>query len=276
MVNKRDLSYFLLALPAIVYVGYFAFYPAFKVIILSFWDPATSSFSLVNYKSLSYFNPGGAAINTIIISLGALFVQLLIALGVASILANEFRGKRAFSVITTYSLGIATVVSAIAFSLIFQPVGGYANTLLHLLGSKGIDWYSNYYLKVFVVDIADSWKNTPMMILILLSGMMSIPQEIYYAAAIDGANMLNRFIHITLPNLLPFIAIALIIRGVSEFNIFALPLILIGFHPPLLTTLVYELYSTGASVYLSYAAATILIGFISIFILLNILIGRRR
>ena len=117
--------------------------------------------------------------------------------------------------------------------------------------------------------ISDSWKNTPLVTLILLSGMLSIPKELYYAAALDGAGPFRRFIHITLPNLKKFIAIALIIRGVSEFNIFALPLIIVGFHPLLLTTLAYELYST-TTINLSAAAAVILLVFISALIAINI------
>ncbi|TRM84121.1 sugar ABC transporter permease, partial [Sulfolobus sp. F3] len=122
---------------------------------------------------------------------------------------------------------------------------------------------------------ADSWKNTPIVALILLAGMMSIPKDLYYAASLDGAGPVRRFFYVTLPNLKSYIAIALIIRGVSEFNIFALPLVLIGFHPLILTTLAYELYST-TTIYLSSAAAVILLAFISVLIVLNIKLGGRR
>ncbi|BDC17230.1 hypothetical protein HS5_01200 [Acidianus sp. HS-5] len=176
---------------------------------------------------------------------------------------------------TIIPMGVATIVAAITFSFIFQTTGGYTNSFLHLLHLPTVNWYANKYISLLVVMISDSWKNTPIVMLILLSGMLSIPKDLYYAAALDGAGPIRRFFHITLPNLKKFIAIALIIRGVSEFNIFALPLVLIGYHPSLLTTLAYELYST-TTIYLSSAAAVILLAFISVFIILNIKLSGRK
>ncbi len=271
---NQNLKYLLLTLPAIIYVGVFAFYPSFNAIYLSFLNNS-GQFTLANYKELFYFNIYGTILNTIIVTVGALLIQLFLGLAIASILTWEFRGKRVFSTLTIIPMGVATIVAAITFSFIFQTTGGYANSFLHLLHLPTINWYANKYISLFVVMISDSWKNTPIVALILLSGMLSIPKDLYYAAALDGAGPIRRFFYITLPNLKKFIAIALIIRGVSEFNIFALPLVLIGYHPALLTTLAYELYST-TTVYLSSAAAVILLAFISVFIILNIKLGAKK
>lgn len=268
---NSNLRYLLFVIPAIVYVGAFAFYPSFDAVYLSFLNNR-GQFTLDNYKELFYFNIYGTIYDTVIVTVGALLIQLLLGLGIASVLTREFAGKRAFSTLTIIPMGVATIVAAIAFSFIFQTAGGYANSLLHLLHLPSVNWYSNTYISLLVVMVSDSWKNTPIVTLILLSGMASIPKDLYYAAALDGAGPVRRFFYVTLPNLKKFIAIALIIRGVSEFNIFALPLVLIGYHPPLLTTLAYELYST-TTVNLSSAAAVILLAFISVLILLNIKLG---
>jgi len=273
--DRRDIPYLFFVLPAIVYVGYFAFYPSFSGVYRSFLSPH-GGFTLNNYNELLYYNLGAAILNTLIVSFGALIIQLFLGLVVASILVWEFRGKKLFSTVTIIPMGIATVVAAIAYSFIFEPRGGYANTLLHALGLGGINWYSSTPLSLLVVMVADSWKNTPIFTLILLAGLSSIPRDLYHAAALDGAVVFNRFVHVTLPNMRKFIAIALIIRGVQEFNIFALPLILIGEHPPLLTTFVYDLYSTSPTVYISLAAATILLALMTVFIALNIAMGGRR
>ncbi len=273
--DRRDIPYLFFVLPAIIYVGYFAFYPSFSGVYRSFLSPH-GGFTLNNYDELLYYNLGAAILNTVIVSFGALIIQLFLGLVVASILVWEFRGKKLFSTVTIIPMGIATVVAAIAYSFIFEPRGGYANTLMHALGLGGINWYSNTPLSLLVVMIADSWKNTPIFTLILLAGLSSIPRDLYHAAALDGAGVLSRFVHVTLPNMRKFIAIALIIRGVQEFNIFALPLILIGEHPPLLTTFVYDLYSTSPTVYISLAAATILLALMTVFIALNIAMGGRR
>lgn len=273
LVNQ-NLKYLFFTIPAIIYVGIFAFYPSFDAVYFSFLN-SRGQFTLANYKELFYFNICGTILNTVIVTVGALFIQLFLGLAIASILTREFRGKRAFSTLTIIPMGVATIVAAITFSFIFQTTGGYTNSFLHLLHLPTVNWYANKYISLLVVMISDSWKNTPIVMLILLSGMLSIPKDLYYAAALDGAGPIRRFFHITLPNLKKFIAIALIIRGVSEFNIFALPLVLIGYHPSLLTTLAYELYST-TTIYLSSAAAVILLAFISVFIILNIKLSGRK
>ncbi|MQL56225.1 carbohydrate ABC transporter permease [Acidianus ambivalens] len=271
---KQNLKYFLFTLPALIYVLAFAFYPSAYAVYLSFLNSA-GHFTLANYEELFYFNFACSVENTIIVTFGALMIQLFLGLAIASVLTREFRGKKFFSTLVIVPMGVATIVAAIVFSFIFQTYGGYANSFLHLFGLKGINWYSNRWMDLLVVMISDSWKNTPIVTLILLAGMQSIPKDLYYAAALDGAGPIRRFIHITLPNLKKFIAIALIIRGVSEFNIFALPLVLIGYHPSLLTTLAYELYST-TTVNEASAAAVILLAFISVFIFLNIRLGGGR
>ena len=106
---------------------------------------------------------------------------------------------------------------------------------------------------------SDFWKNTPLIALILLGGLSSINPNLYEAAAVDGAGAFRRFLHITLPNIAPLMAIALLIRGVSEFNIFALPQVLIGDNPPLMNTLIYYNYNIVANRTISYSLSVILL-----------------
>jgi ABC-type sugar transport system permease subunit len=98
--------------------------------------------------------------------------------------------------------------------------------------------------------------------LILLAGMTTISPDLYSQAMVDGANVIQRFFRITLPNMAGFIAIALMIRGISEFNIFAMALLLFPYQ--LLTTMTYSLYDT-VNAHPAYAGATILLGFVLIF-----------
>jgi ABC-type sugar transport system permease subunit len=267
-MRRDELRFFLLVVPALAYIAFFVVYPAFRAVYSSFVLP-NGRFSLYYYRFLESVGLGKAVVDTIIVTVGALAVQLALALAVASLLTKEFKGKRAVSTIMITPMGVATVVAAVTFSFIFEVTGGYANSILHLFGLRGINWYANDAMSLLVVILSDAWKNTPIVALILLAGMTAIPQDLYYAAAVDGAGPIRRFFYITLPNLREFIAIALIIRGVQEFNIFALPLILIGYHPPLLTTLIYELYTTSfPDVGPSLAAATILLVFILAFLVL--------
>ncbi len=275
--NHTNYKYILFVLPALVYVAALSFFPAASVVFLSFKTPK-GAYSLGNYYAIK----GGllkSTFDTVIVSFGALLIQLFFAILIANILIKSLKGNKLFSTIFIIPYGISTVVSAFIFSLIFSAVGGFANStlhslgLLHLFGIAGVNWYATQYTSMGIVMFADFWKNTPLIALILLGGLSSIDPAMMEAASVDGAGSFRRFIHIVLPNLAPYIAIALLIRGVSEFNIFALPLVLIGYHPSLINTLVYEYFTSISSVDYSYAAATILLLIIVAFAVLVIKLG---
>ncbi|MBO0888812.1 sugar ABC transporter permease, partial [Candidatus Bathyarchaeota archaeon] len=138
-----------------------------------------------------------------------------------------------------------------------------------------VNWYSSYISEVLVLVLSDSWKNTPIVALILLAGMTGISKELYSAAAVDGAGPIRRFVHVTLPNLRNFILIALVIRGISEFNIFVLPLVLVQYNPNLLSTLAFQFYSTSSINY-SYAASTVLLTLVLVFALIAVKLRKER
>jgi trehalose transport system permease protein len=261
---KESYTSFLFVLPALAYILYFSIAPTVSAVYGSFQTPL-KSWVLSNYQGLQYFGLQDAIINTLVISFGALAFQFLLAFVVAGVLTKEFRGKRVFTTIFIIPWGVATVVAAYSFSNIFQTTGGYMNSFLQILGVHSVNWFGGYWSDVFVLIVSDSWKNTPIVALILLAGMAGISEEIYQAASVDGAGPVKRFVYVTLPNVRNFILIALVIRGISEFNIFALPLVLVGYNPVLLTTLAYEFYSSTASVYYSYAASTILLALVLVF-----------
>ena len=265
---KESYTSFLFILPAIAYIAYFSIIPSATAVYQSFQTPI-HSWVLSNYQGLQFFGLGSAIINTVIITFGALAFQFLLAFLVAGILTKQFKGKRAFTTLFIIPWGVATVVVAFSFSNIFMITGGYMNSFLHLIGIPSVAWLSTYANKVLVLIISDAWKNTPIVALILLAGMTGISEEIYQAAAVDGAGPVRRFFYITIPNLRNFIIIALVIRGISEFNIFALPLILVAYHPVLLTTLAYQFFSSN-SPYYSYAASTVLLAFILVFALVAV------
>lgn len=260
---KEQYANIAMILPAIIYVIAFSFYPSIDAVYESFQTP-NRSFVLTNYKELITFGVYHAIYNTIIVTIAALAVQFTVAMVIATILTKEFRGKRYFQVSVLIPFSIATIVTVYAFSNIFQTPGGYADTILGIFGVKPLGWtyYHNYLLNVLALVLSDSWKNTPIVAIVLTAGMSSISPDIYAAAKVDGAGAISRFIHITLPNLSGYIAIALIIRGISEFNIFAMALVI--FPHVLLTTLAFGLY-TETFVGQSYSAAVVLLAFILVF-----------
>jgi trehalose transport system permease protein len=270
-VTKKHLIYFLFALPAIVYVIGLSIVPAFTVVYDSFM--VNGKLSTRNYQALPGYGLYSSIGNTLIVSVGALLIQLLLALAIAMVMIKPFKGSKIFSTIVIIPFGISTIVSAFIFSLIFQNIGGFANGVLVFFGFKPVVWFSSSLSDLGIVMFSDFWKNTPLVALILYGGLSSVSPTLYEAASMDGAGPFNRFRHITLPAIAPLISIALLVRGVSEFNIFALPLVLIGYHPLILNTLIYENYSTLATRPISYAAATVLLTIIMIYAIFVLKIG---
>jgi trehalose transport system permease protein len=263
-------------LPALIFVGALTFYPAFDAVYLSFQTPIIHN-TLANYDQLTYYQIKQVVVNTGIFTAGALAIQFGLGLAMALVLAQTFRGKGAVSTILLLPIGFATTVAAVSFSFIFNPsTGGYADSLLRGVDLPAPYWYSTSASSLVTVMISDSWKNTPLVMLILLAGLGTIPKSLYEAAAVDGAGPLRRFLFVTLPNLRGFIAIALIIRGIQEFNVFAMFLFLAP-HLFVLSTLTYDLYAgPGLPAGQSLAVASILLGFVAIFIVIVLFAGGRR
>jgi trehalose transport system permease protein len=276
-MRRRDqLVPLLFVLPALIFVGALTFYPAFDAVYLSFQTPILHN-TLVNYDALTYYQIRQVVINTGIFTVGALAIQFGLGLAMALVLAQTFRGKGAVSTILLLPIGFATTVAAVSFSFIFNPsTGGYADSLLRGVNLPAPYWYSTNAASLVTVMISDSWKNTPLVMLILLAGLGTIPKSLYEAAAVDGAGPVRRFLFVTLPNLRGFIAIALIIRGIQEFNVFAMFLFLAP-HLFVLSTLTYDLYAgPGLPAGESLAVASILLGFVAIFIVIVLVAGGRR
>lgn len=259
---------FLLILPALLYVIILAFVPAVASVIGSF-STLRTSYTLYNYDFVYTAFGYGPIVNTFIVTASALSLQFFIGFVVASLLSKQFRGRTIFSAIFLLPFGVATIVTAVIFHDIFPSYGGYANAMLLALGGHAINWTGSFWSALLITVLADSWKNAPIVSLILLAGMTTIPPDLYSQAMVDGAGTFQRFFRITLPNLAPFIAIALMIRGISEFNIFAIAQA--GLFPfPLLTTMTYSLFDV-VNPHPSYAGATILLSFVLIFALLIML-----
>jgi trehalose transport system permease protein len=283
--HRNQVVPFLFVIPALAYVGYFAFYPAFNTIVYSFQTPILS-FTLYNYQANVQLGLYTWIGNTLWVTFAALALQFTLALGIASILARSFRGKTVFATIVILPIGIATVVAGYVFSQIFPATGGgYADSIItaagatHLVSAFGVSlpiyWTKTVPLALATVVIADSWKNTSLVVIILVAGYATIPKTLYHAAAIDGAGPLRQFRYVTLPGLRNFIVMALLIRGAQEVNIFQLAYIMIGSYPQLLTVQVYTLYeSTG--IYLASAVSTVLLGIVAVFIVVVIVVGGKK
>ena len=211
---------------------------------------------------------GEAVINTLVITGIGLTLELLLGLGAALALAGRPVGRRIFSILLLVPLGVPTVVSAAVMRTMFGTVG-YLNEALLRLGAirSPVDWTGERWLALATVAVADAWKVTPLILLILLAGLQAIPGELYEAARTDGASGWRQFFAITLPLLKPAVTMALIVRGVDAFRIFALPLALVGRGLPVLSTYAYVEYLEYGNPHTAAASSVILLVMILVTVL---------
>jgi len=141
-------------------------------------------------------------------------------------------------------MGVPTMVSGVAMLYLFST-SGYINEVLYRLSLAPIpiDWTATKLRSLLVIAVADSWKVMPMVVMLFLAGLEAIPTEIYEAANVDGAGIMAKFWHITLPQLKATVTMTVLTRVVDLLRIFELPKVLVGQSTPFLATIAYEEYS---------------------------------
>lgn len=166
---------------------------------------------------------------TLYFTMVSVALELGLGLAAALLLNGIRRGRTAVTSAVIMPWALPTVVAATMWSLILNDRIGLANSLLAQAGilREPIVWLGPR-LAMGSVILADVWKTTPFVAIILLAGLKSIPRHYYEAAELDGAGRWQSFRAITLPLLRPFIAVAMLFRVMDAFRIFDLIWVLTG------------------------------------------------
>jgi len=275
--------------PLVVYVTILTIAPIFDTIRISLLGE-DGAFTTDNYGTIfqsEVFRT--AVVNTVIVALVSLTLELTVGLAIALALNSKFRGRGFVRTVSLIPLGVPTIVSGAVMLLLFGS-SGYLNSIFGGLVDlfnripgvemefRGIDWTTTGGLRtLFTIAIADMWKVLPVITLIFLAGLQSISEDVYEAADVDGATKWQRFARVTLPLLLPYITIALILRSIDAFRIFELALVLSGRIEPVLGTFIWNQYAPPTSnPFTSAAASIVLFGIIMVFIVLYLRFVARR
>ena len=270
-----------LVLPLFTYVLALTIAPLVDTVRLSLTAPFDGGFpSLANYRAV-FGSPvfRTAVANTIVVALLSIFLQLVVGLALALTLHARFPLRGLIRTIVLVPLGVPTIVAGAVMLLVFSR-SGYLNAVLFhlsdLLGMvPGVEWrfqptswtVAGGWRTLATVAIADTWKVLPLMTLILLAGLQAVPEEVYEAADVDGASRWQRFLWITLPLLVPYVTIAVILRAIDAFRIFELALVLAGRVEPVLGTYIWSRYGPPTSdVFTAAAAAVVLFALILVFV----------
>lgn len=249
----------LFVLPLILFILGFTIRPILNTIIMGFQD-GTGGWSLENYEYVFHRSSFYHAIkNTLTFSAIALTIQFSMGFAIAMLLKQTFIGKGIARAFVLLPLGVPTLVSGVAMLYIFGS-NGYLNEIVYRLGisSVPVNWTGEFWRSLFVVAIADSWKVMPMVVLLMLSGLESIPEELYEASGIDGASRLQKFFYITIPQLKATITMTVLMRAVDLLKCFEMPQVLLGKGTPFMGTLAYDEYKYGNNGY-SAVISTVLL-----------------
>jgi multiple sugar transport system permease protein len=162
-----------------------------------------------------------ALLRTFLIVGIAVPLEFLIGFGLAFLFLDEFRGKRFFHTVYLIPMMIVPAVTGYMFFMLFQSAGPI-NAALSLVAGQAvkIPWLSTETPAVIAVIIAEVWQWTPLMFLILVSGLMGLPEDQMRAATMLGAGFWHKFRYLMLPILTPIIVIALVIRFMEAVKIF--------------------------------------------------------
>jgi ABC-type sugar transport system permease subunit len=249
--------------------------PAFQGVVLSFehGGPSLANFAAVLHDRLFW----RAAVGNLIVPAGSLLVEFAIGLTLAMALsARQGPFASIADVAAILPFAIPEVVLLAVARYVFMP-RGYLNGALRLAGAAPLPWLIPgspwSYATVVVVD---AWHVTPVVMLIIVAGLQTIPPELYEAARLDGAGPFAAFRHITLPLLAPAMFAALVLRGIDALRIFSTTLVLTGVEGvPVLSTYAYHLWTDAQEPRLAMAASVILALLIVMSALIGLLILRR-
>ncbi|HEV7640134.1 MAG TPA: sugar ABC transporter permease [Gaiellaceae bacterium] len=162
----------------------------------------------------------GAVWTTIKFVTAAVAVETLIGLGLALLCVHELRFIRAMRVVLIVPMVVTPVVVGIVFRLIYASDVGLLSSTSHLVGGGSIGILDSESRAFWGLVALDVWEWTPLIFLILLAGLQSLPSEPFEAARVDGAGVWRTFRDHTLPMLMPVLAVAIVLRTIDAFTTF--------------------------------------------------------
>ena len=216
---------YLFILPAIVILTIFFFIPFFQTIGLSFYNYSNSIYNpqfagLQNYDQILhsgiFYQVMG---NTFLYLIIAVPFLVIFPLFLAVLINQKIRGITLYKILIYLPVIVSIVVAAIAFKWLYAQEG-ILNYFVSLLGFNPIGWLTDSRFALLSVAIVTIWKGVGYYMMIYLAALMSVPQELYEACDIDGANFLTKHLTVTIPQILPTIALVSTISIISAMKVF--------------------------------------------------------
>ena len=220
------LAPYLFLLPAAIVLVIFFFIPFFQTIALSFMDYTNSIYhaqfaGLDNYVKL-FHSPifYKVLFNTFIYLVVAVPVLAIVPLFLAVLLNRQIRGLTLYKILIYLPVIVSIVVAAIAFKWLYAD-DGILNFIVTNTGLEKIGWLTDPNWALYSVIIVTIWKGSGYYMMIYLAALMSVPKELYEACEIDGAGFFTKHLTVTIPHIMPTIALVTTISAISAMKVFA-------------------------------------------------------
>ena len=267
---------YLFLLPAIILLTVFFFIPFVQTLGLSFSDYSQNLYSptFVGIKNyILVFNDPiflKVLFNTLCFLLIVVPFLTIIPLFLAILINQKLRGITLYKILIYLPVVVSIVVCAIAFKWLYAEQG----IINYLIGTK-IGWLTDTKYSLFAVAIVTAWKGVGYYMMIYLASLINVPKELYEASDIDGANIWQKHLTVTIPHLMPTIALVSTISAISAMKVFAEIYVMTQGGPLNSSkTIVYYIYEKAfENLDLGFASAMAVILLIIVFILslINIL-----
>jgi multiple sugar transport system permease protein len=236
---------YLLLAPTVLFLMVFFAWPMIQALVLAFQD-AEGAWSLAPIQRMTGDLRFGDAVKTTLLFAGVVIpLQTVLAMGMALLLVSGLRGGGFFLYLWAIPLGISDLASGVVWLSIFTD-RGYVNSVLAGLGlsESGFAFlsYENPLSLFLCAAIAELWRATSIVMVIILSGLQVIPKDYGEAAEVLGATTWQRFRYVTLPMLRPSLQVALILRTILAFQVFAVVIALAGRQLPVLVEEAFRFY----------------------------------
>lgn len=245
-VDVRDNLALVLVLPGLFFFVSFVAFPLLYLVLMSFTDAELGTMfqdapglwgqwfgeaewvGTENYRSLIFDSQFHRSFGITWLFV-ATSVTLKVALGVfiALVLTNPLvRGKRFMRALVILPLGLPAIFSITVWRGVFSSARfGLANQVLLALGFEHVAWFSNRWLAFLTYNITEMWLAYPFMVIITVSALQGVNQELHEAAMVDGAGYVSRFIHVTIPSIKRPVMFAAILTSAASFQQFLIPFI---------------------------------------------------
>lgn len=213
--------------PVIIFVLVMIVAPMLYTIGLSFCDWSMSNIKppefvgASNYIDLFHDDRfWGAVLRTFLFVIGAIVVETLLGIGIAVLINRKFFATNVIKTVFILPVVATPVAVGMVWKLILEPTIGYANVLVSAFGLPKQQFLASASQVLPSLIMIDVWEWTPMVMLMVLAGLMTIPGEMYESAKVDGASPVQRFFHITIPLASPAILSAILLRLIDVIKTF--------------------------------------------------------